>query len=188
MLSEYIIDDSGILSGKGVGHYFSESGDLENRKPVGEILFFRTNCTSAVESIQRMQGAGVAKTTHFVVSRDGTIGQVRSIQYRAKGFGELKSNPDAITVMLSNPGCLLKKGSRYFSWDGCEFDENDVDVSGSYAKKYWLRYPAPQLQAVNSLLYSIGRKLKLELVEGSCKEPWSLGEFFPIDHIRAIYA
>lgn len=172
------------------------SGQFQEGLP-DTIVIHYTAGSSLEGSIATFKDEGVRASAHILVDKDGTIIQMApfsEITWHAGDSAWLDRtalNRYSIGIEIVNAGRLEKSGSRYRSWFGRMYDEENVVEAvhrNETERSYWERYTEDQIAAVFDLCHTLKNSYDIrfilgheEISPGRKSDP---GPAFPLDKLR----
>lgn len=139
----------------------------------------------------------VKASAHLVISRDGKIYQLvpfNIIAWHAgvsSYNGRTGFNKYAIGIEIDNAGVLEKRGDKFFSWFGKEYNKNQVIKAkhrNEKTERYWHTYTQEQIETVEQICSLLIEKYNIktilgheEISPGRKQDP---GPAFPLDKLR----
>lgn len=174
----------------------NESGAFGESLP-DTIVIHYTAGSSAESSVSTLTNPNVKASAHLVIGRDGAISQLvpfDTIAWHAgeSAWGDRRGlNQYAIGIELDNAGRLTKSGSKYSSWFGRTYSEDDVIEAvhrNEEEPSFWHRYTEEQItktyEVCQLLIDQYNIKTILgheEISPGRKSDP---GPAFPLDKMR----
>ena len=136
-------------------------------------------------------------SAHIIIGRDGSIIQLVPFNFKAwhagdsnwKGFSKL--NHYSIGVELDNAGKLQRKGNKWVSWLGKEYDESEVIIAkhkNETEAAGWHIYPQAQIDTAVNVCRLLVRKYNLTEILGhddiAIGRKIDPGPAFPMENFR----
>lgn len=161
------------------------------------IIMHYTAGRSAESSAKFLAKPDVKASAHLVIGRAGEIYQLVPFDIaswhagKSTYGGRSGYNKYSIGIELDNAGPLTKVGSKYQSWFGQNYQEEDVIAAvhrNESKSRYWHTYTEEQLKVTTAIVEAIVQKMGIKHILGheeiSIGRKQDPGPAFPLDTFR----